>query len=66
MNSLKIENFKAHKNLLIEAKNRNFLLYGDNGAGKSSIYDAIKICFFKQKLEIANAKEHHYHYSAFP
>ena len=57
MNSLKIENFKAHKNLLIEPKNRNLLLYGDNGAGKSSIYDAIKICFFKHKIEPTKTDE---------
>lgn len=50
--TIKIENFKAHKNLdAIDLTNKqNILIYGENGAGKSSIYEALKICFFKQKL----------------
>lgn len=50
--TIKIESFKAHKNLdkIDLTKNKNLLLYGENGAGKSSIYEALKICFFKQRL----------------
>ena len=52
MKTLKITNFKAHQNLdEINFDEKNFLLYGDNGAGKSSIYVAFKLCFFKDRLE---------------
>jgi len=51
MNNLKLIDFKAHKDLeSIFFENKNFLLYGDNGAGKSSIYEAIKVVFFKDRL----------------
>ena len=58
MKKLELINFKAHKKSddgktlqidLTDSKN-NFLLYGDNGAGKSSIYEAIKIIFFKDRI----------------
>lgn len=52
MQRLKITNFKAHQNLEeINFGNKNFLLYGDNGAGKSSIYEALKLCFFRMRIE---------------
>lgn len=59
MNSLRVENFKAYKDEFDELKNgkiefpnsKNFLLYGENGSGKSSIYEAIKVVFYKNKLE---------------
>jgi len=51
MTSLELENFKAHQNLKIPFDEKNFLLYGDNGAGKSSIYEALKLFFFKEKVE---------------
>ena len=51
MNKLKLIDFKAYQDLEdIPFEGKNFLLYGDNGAGKSSIYEAIKIIFFKDKL----------------
>lgn len=46
-----IKSFKAYKDLSIEFNNKSFLLYGDNGAGKSSIYDALKLKFFRNKIE---------------
>jgi len=58
MKKLELINFKAHKKSdngetlkidLTDNKN-NFLLYGDNGAGKSSIFEAIKVVFFKNKI----------------
>jgi energy-coupling factor transporter ATP-binding protein EcfA2 len=58
MKKLELINFKAHKKSdngetlkidLTDNKN-NFLLYGDNGAGKSSIFEAIKVIFFKDKI----------------
>ena len=52
MDTLKITNFKAHQYLEeIKFNQKNFLLYGDNGAGKSSIYEALKLCFFKDRVE---------------
>lgn len=52
MQNLKLTNFKAHQNLDdINLDSKNFLLYGDNGAGKSSIYEAIKLCFFRMRIE---------------
>ncbi len=52
MKTLKIKNFKAHQDLdEINFDEKNFLLYGDNGAGKSSIYEALKLSFFKNRLE---------------
>lgn len=51
MEVLELKDFKAHSKLKIEFINKNFLLYGDNGAGKSSIYEALRIVFFKNKIE---------------
>ena len=49
---IKINNFLAHEDLAeINLNNGdNFLLYGNNGAGKSSIYEALKLCFFRERL----------------
>ena len=51
--TIKINNFLAHEDLAeINLENGdNFLLYGNNGAGKSSIYEALKLCFFRERLE---------------
>lgn len=51
MKKLELTSFKAHKELRVDFDNKSFLLYGDNGAGKSSIYDALKLEFFKSKIE---------------
>jgi energy-coupling factor transporter ATP-binding protein EcfA2 len=63
--SIYIKNFKAFKdefdnlneggNLVLEGK--NFLLYGDNGAGKSSIYEALKVVFFENSTIKKSANE---------
>lgn len=53
MNKLKLVKFKAFEGevvLPLDDK-KNLLLYGENGAGKSSIYEAIKVVFFKNKIE---------------
>ena len=54
MRSLEIENFKAflteQESIKIEFEEKNFLLYGDNGAGKSSLYEALKLSFYHKKL----------------
>ena len=52
MKTLEIKNFKAYQNLdEINFAENNFLLYGDNGAGKSSIYEALRFCYFRERLE---------------
>ena len=52
MNKLEIKYFKAFKDsLLIDCQNKGILIYGENGAGKSSIYEAIKIIFYVEKFE---------------
>lgn len=51
MKSLLLKSFKAHTELNIPFAEKSFLLYGDNGAGKSSIYEALKLTFFKIKIK---------------
>jgi len=58
MRKLALKNFKAHRvnedgeYLEIDLEDsKNFLLYGDNGSGKSSIYEALKVSFFTNKVE---------------
>ncbi len=59
MYKIELNNFKAHQNLLIEltSQNNNLLLFGENGAGKSSLFDALKLVFFYQRL-IDSLPEH--------
>ncbi|WP_420572479.1 AAA family ATPase [Kordia sp.] len=53
MNKFQLKYFKAFKNeLTIELDNKNLLVYGENGAGKSSLYEAFKIVFFKKQLAL--------------
>lgn len=47
---LELTNFKAYEKLRIDINKNNILIYGDNGTGKSSIYESLKIAFFKQRL----------------
>ena len=53
MKKLSLKNFKAfEQEITISLENeKNLLLYGENGAGKSSIYEAIRIIFFKNRIE---------------
>ncbi|PXV66928.1 AAA domain-containing protein [Dysgonomonas alginatilytica] len=52
MEKLFINYFKAFsEELELKIGNKNLLLYGENGAGKSSIYEAIKYIFFQDKIE---------------
>lgn len=52
MESLSISNFKAFEQRIdIPINKKNCLLFGENGSGKSSIYEAIKIIFFSGKIE---------------
>lgn len=58
VSKIDLNNVKAHKLLNIKTFNKNFLLFGDNGSGKSSIYEALKIAFFgKHELSDYKNKE---------
>lgn len=51
MNSIELENFKAFKSkTTFKIDNKNLLCFGENGAGKSSIYEALKIVFFEDRI----------------
>ena len=43
---LSLENFKCHKSLVLDFDGRNAAIYGDNAAGKTSIYDALTWLLF--------------------
>ena len=52
IDSLKIEKFKAFKGeVSFDLDKHNLLVYGENGAGKSSVYDALKLAFFYSRIE---------------
>ena len=51
MNNIKIkrltlENFKCHRNLTLDFEGGNASIYGDNAAGKTSVYDALTWLLF--------------------
>ncbi len=49
---IEIEKFKAFTGkITIDFESKNLAVYGENGAGKSSIYEALKIIFFKSRIE---------------
>ncbi|MCS2412371.1 AAA family ATPase [Bacteroides uniformis] len=51
MDTLELTNFKAFLSpISIKFEQKNALIYGENGSGKSSIYDAIKLWFHTQKI----------------
>ena len=45
--NIEIENFKIHKKLEIKLENKNTLILGENGSGKSSLYFALLSLFYK-------------------
>ena len=69
--SLTLENFKCHEHLEIRFDGRNAAIYGQNAAGKSSIYDGLTWLLFgkdshgKKDFDIkpltleGNVKDHH-------
>ena len=57
MKKLILENFKAHQKLEVEFNNKNLLLYGDNGSGKSSIFEALKVVFFEEEIKKSITKK---------
>lgn len=56
MEKLFIEDFKAFSEAVdIELTNcKNLLIYGENGSGKSSVYEALRYIFFKDLVEGKN------------
>ena len=46
---IKINNFKFHKNIEFDI-NGNLLIYGENGVGKSSIFEALKSNLYANKI----------------
>lgn len=46
---IEIRNFKFHHNLKFTLNNKNCLIYGENGSGKSSIYEALYSNFYYYK-----------------
>ena len=44
--SLRLENFKCHKFLILNFEGGNASIYGDNATGKSSVYDAVTWLLF--------------------
>ena len=43
---LRLENFKCHRNLELDFGGQNVAIYGDNAAGKTSVYDALTWLLF--------------------
>lgn len=53
MEKLEIRHFKAFGSLLTispTAAKKNVLLYGENGSGKSSVYEAIRLTYYRDRL----------------
>ena len=52
INKLELENFKAfHNRVIIDFKDkRNILIGGENGSGKSTIFEAFKYIFYYDRL----------------
>ena len=43
---LSLENFKCHRNLVLDFNGKNASIYGDNATGKTSVYDALTWLLF--------------------
>lgn len=54
MKNLTLKNFKAFCDQVdVDFDFKNALIYGENGSGKSSIYEAIKLWFYTDKVFVA-------------
>ncbi|MGN6297376.1 MAG: AAA family ATPase [Ginsengibacter sp.] len=53
MDKIRLKKFKAFEGEVVIPlnNNKNLLLYGENGSGKTSIYESLKIAFFRDKIE---------------
>lgn len=54
---LRLENFKCHRNLELVFSGQNVAIYGDNAAGKTSVYDALTWLLFG-KDSSGNGEKH--------
>lgn len=54
MEELRLKHFKAFEDsiCLQSANSMKILLFGENGAGKSSLFDSLKYVFYKNKIEV--------------
>lgn len=51
INNLKIEHFKAFRDMAeLKVEDKNVLIFGENGAGKSSLFQALKLVFHRKKI----------------
>lgn len=51
MNKLELSNFKGFKDVFtISLAGNNALIFGENGSGKSSVFEGIKLLFFEQRI----------------
>ena len=51
MNSIELDNFKAFKkSAKFPLDGKSVLIYGENGAGKTSLFEAIKFFYFRQRI----------------
>lgn len=51
MNSIELGNFKAFKKTAqLPLDGKSVLIYGENGAGKTSLFEAIKFFYFRQRI----------------
>lgn len=53
MEKIEINNFKAFKSriaLIPTASRKNLSIYGENGSGKSSIYEALRLVFYHKRM----------------
>ena len=51
INQLKLEHFKAFRDVAeLAIDGKNVMAFGENGAGKSSLFQALKVVFYRQKI----------------
>lgn len=53
MEKLELSHFKAFNSriaFILDASRKNLLVFGENGSGKTSIFEAIRLCFFRDRL----------------
>src|SRR5574344_1658142 len=50
MQTIKINHFKAFSSEITITMEKNLLIYGENGAGKSSLYDVFRWIFQRKEL----------------